>query len=65
MIVLDFDQPWEIMNSLNRWMSTLTAALLKTISKLKIEKRDELKRKIALHINNYERFASNPEGGGN
>jgi hypothetical protein len=46
-------------------MSTLTAALLKTISKLKIEKRDELKRKIALHINNYERFASNPEGGGN
>jgi len=27
-IVLDFDQPWEIMNSLNRWMSLLSDAVL-------------------------------------
>lgn len=26
-IVLDFDQPWEMMNSLNKWLSLLTEAV--------------------------------------
>ena len=33
-IVLDFDQPWEMMNALNRWMSLLSEAILPIIKTL-------------------------------
>ena len=34
-IVLDFDQPWEMMNALHRWMSTLSEAILDIMKSLK------------------------------
>ena len=58
MIVLDFDQPWDIMNSLNKWMGILSEIILPTLSQLPIAKQDEIKHRIALHINNYERIAN-------
>ena len=38
MIVLDFDQPWEMMNSLNRWIGMLSDAVLKAMKTLPIAK---------------------------
>lgn len=57
-IVLDFDQPWEMMNALNRWMSLLTEPVLNALRQLPISKQDQIKKRIAMHINNYERFAN-------
>lgn len=57
-IVLDFDQPWEMMNALNRWMSLLAEPVLGALRQLPISKQDEIKKRIAMHINNYERFAN-------
>jgi dynein light intermediate chain 1 len=37
-IVLDLDQPWEMMNSLNRWMSILDEAIRPTMMQLPIKK---------------------------
>jgi hypothetical protein len=34
-IVLDFDQPWEMMNALQKWMGTLRETVLDIIGKLK------------------------------
>lgn len=31
-IVLDFDQPWDIMNSLNKWMGVLSDTILPALS---------------------------------
>ena len=59
LIVLDFDQPWEIMNSLNKWMSLLSDTILNSLKTLPISKQDELRKRISMHINNYERFANN------
>jgi hypothetical protein len=55
-IVLDLDQPWEIMNSLNRWMSLLDQLVRPLLSQLPIKRQDEIKRRIATHILNYERI---------
>jgi hypothetical protein len=57
-IVLDFDQPWEMMNALNRWMTLLSKAVLATIMNLPLKKQDQIKERIAMHINNYERFTN-------
>lgn len=34
LIVLDFDQPWEMMNALNRWMSLLSDTILSVMKTL-------------------------------
>lgn len=62
-IVLDLDQPWEMMNSLNRWMSILDEAIRPTMMQLPIKKQDEIKHRIASHILNYERLATEVENG--
>jgi dynein light intermediate chain 1 len=58
LIVLDFDQPWDIMNSLNKWMGILSDTILPTLRLLPIAKQDEIKHRIALYINNYERVSN-------
>lgn len=58
LIVLDFDQPWDLMNSLNKWMSILSETVLPLMRQLPIKKQDEIKHRIALHINNYERVSN-------
>jgi len=55
-IVLDLDQPWEMMNALNRWMSLLDQIVRPLFSKLlPTSRQDEIKGRIATHILNYER----------
>jgi hypothetical protein len=34
-IVLDFDQPWEMMNALQKWMGTLSETILDIMKSLK------------------------------
>jgi hypothetical protein len=58
LIVLDFDQPWEMMNALTKWMGILSQAVLFVLKDLPIKEQDKLKYRLAKHINNYERFAS-------
>ncbi len=56
--MLDFDQPWEMKNSLNKWMGILSNAVLKVLKNLPIKEQDKLKYRLAKHINNYERFSA-------
>lgn len=54
MIVLDFDQPWEMMESLTKWTSMLTEVIQSFMKELPIEQRDMLKNRIARHIKTYD-----------
>jgi len=54
-VVLDLDQPHEIMNSLNRWMSFLDELIRPIMSQLPVARQDEIRRRIASHILNFER----------
>lgn len=60
-IVLDLDQPWEMMNALNRWMDLLDQLMRPLLSKVPIKRQDEIKRRIATHILNYERVDQPPQ----
>ncbi len=55
LIVLDLDQPHEMMNSLNRWMSLLDELIRPILSQVTVGRQDEIRRRIATHILNYER----------
>ena len=44
-----------MMNALNRWMSLLDQVVRPLLSKLPVTRQDEIKRRIANHILNYER----------
>ena len=54
MIVLDFDQPWEMMESLTKWTSMLTEVIQNFMKELPIEQRDMLKNRVARHFKNYD-----------
>jgi len=54
-IVLDFDQPWEMVNSLNKWLSLLNETVLGILRKLPLKEQDELKQRMAMYVLNYER----------
>lgn len=58
LIVLDFDQPWEMMNALNRWMGLLQNNIQEIRKQLPFAKQEELRTRAKLHILNYERFAN-------
>ena len=58
-IVLDFDQPWEMMNALNRWMGVLSEAVLGAMKTLPLITQDQIRDRVAMHIKNFER---NKEG---
>lgn len=62
-IVLDFDQPWEMVNSLNKWLSLLNETVLGIIRKLPLQEQDELKKRMAMYILNYERESGEKANG--
>jgi Dynein light intermediate chain (DLIC) len=53
-IVLDFDQPWEMVNALNRWLSILKDAVHNVIRTLPLATQDQIRERVAMHIKNYE-----------
>ena len=53
-IVLDFDQPWEMMNALNRWMSLLSEAVLNVMRTLPLATQDQIRERVSMHIKNFE-----------
>jgi Dynein light intermediate chain (DLIC) len=54
-IVLDFDQPWEMMNALQRWMSTLGDTILDIIKTLPSSAQDQMKQKITNYVKNFDK----------
>ena len=58
MIVLDLDQPWEMMNALNKWMGLLSEVILNMMKTLPLQTQDQIKERLASHIKNYEIDAS-------
>lgn len=54
-IVLDFDQPWEMMNALTRWLSVLSESVLDLMKTLPLATQDKMKERVSQYIKNYER----------
>ena len=54
-IVLDFDQPWEMMNALQRWMSTLGDTILDIMKTLPSSAQDLMKEKITHYVKNFDK----------
>lgn len=54
MIVLDLDQPWEMMNALNKWMGLLSEVILNMMKTLPLQTQDQIKERLASHIKNFE-----------
>ena len=54
LIVLDFDQPWEMMEQLTKWTRLLTEVLQSFMKDIPLEQRDMLKNRIARHIKSFE-----------
>lgn len=54
LIVLDFDQPWEMKNSLEKWMKVLSNAILDLKSKLPLKKQDAIRQKIETLVKTFE-----------
>ncbi|CDW77480.1 cytoplasmic dynein 1 light intermediate chain 2 [Stylonychia lemnae] len=55
LIVLDFDQPWEMMNALQRWMGVLGETILDIMKMLKSSEQDKMKEKLTRFVKNFER----------
>ena len=53
-IVLVFDQPWEMMESLTKWTSLLTDIVQGFMKELPLEQRDTLKTRLARHFKNFD-----------
>ena len=61
LIVLDFDQPWEMMESLMRWTRVINDVMQSFMKDMPLNQRDLLKNRVSRHIKNFM-FAS--ENGG-
>jgi Dynein light intermediate chain (DLIC) len=59
LIVLDFDQPWEMMNALQRWMEALREAILEIMKLLKSSEQDKMKDRLMRYVKNYEKQDEN------
>jgi hypothetical protein len=55
LIVLDFDQPWEMMNALQRWMEALRETVLDLMKLLKSSEQDKMKDRLTRYVKNYEK----------
>lgn len=53
-IMLDFDQPWEMMNALQRWMSALQETIFQLMPKLPLQLQDRIKSKLTTYVKTYE-----------
>ncbi len=54
MIVLDFEEPWEMMNSLHKWLSVLSETVFALQPDLPLEVQNQMKEHIANYIKTYE-----------
>jgi dynein light intermediate chain 1 len=53
-IVLDFDQPWDLMNSMQRWIEVIQDTVLNLMPKLDFKVQEKLRKKLANHVQTYE-----------
>lgn len=50
--MLDLDQPWELMNSLTKWMEALKDTIL--AMKLPFQVQERIKNKLTNYVKTYE-----------
>ena len=53
-IVLDFDQPWEMKRSLEKWMKVLQNTILELFKNLQLKTQDRIRNKLELLVKTYE-----------
>ncbi len=53
-IVIDFDQPWEMKNQLQKWMGALQETIFQLMPKLPLQVQDSIKNKIQTFVKTYE-----------
>ena len=58
-MVLDFDQTWDMMTALQKWMGVLGDIILDLMKSLPLSARDQLQDRIAMYIKNFERKDEN------
>ena len=54
LIVLDFDEPMEIMNNLRTWLSALSKTLFAIFPNMEIGEHESMKKKIQRIVQTYE-----------
>ncbi len=53
LVMLDFAQPWEIMNALERWVGALNDSVLDIMKGMPASMQDQMKNKITRYVKNY------------
>ena len=53
-IMLDFDQPWEMKRSLEKWMKVLQNAILDLMKNIQLKTQDRLRNKLETLVKTYE-----------
>ena len=52
-VMLDFEQPWEIMNALERWIGALNESILGIMKAMPASLQDQVKEKVVRYVKNY------------
>ena len=52
-IVLDLDQPWEMMTSLQSWFKTLQETIFRMLPQIPLQVQDSMKNKLLTFVKTY------------
>jgi hypothetical protein len=55
LIVIDLDQPWDLKDSLYKWMRLLEEVIKEILNKQSLEKKTSLQKRIEKHIKSYNK----------
>ena len=55
LIVIDLDQPWDLKDSLYKWMRLLEEVIKEILNKQSLEKKTSLQKRIEKHIKSYKK----------
>jgi Dynein light intermediate chain (DLIC) len=56
LIVIDLDQPWDLKESLYKWMRFLDDTIKEVLNKLPLEKKMALQKRIERYIKGYKKL---------
>ena len=55
LIVIDLDQPWDLKDSLYKWMRLLEEVIKEILNKQSLEKKTSLQKRIEKYIKSYKK----------
>ena len=55
LIVIDLDQPWDLKDSLYKWMRLLEEVIKEILNKQSLEKKTSLQKRIEKYIKSYNK----------